>query len=183
MTIREGQDRVGAVSVQQLDQLLSPPADSSLDTAATGTGLGDAFELFDETLFHSLDRRQLLLASREIEDRALRVGNGTLRAKFQTEQSFAPQESLYRRLAADAKLSLHIYGTDNWTPPDIDGVEFHSGTNDGLELYWCLAFDGGPDPEQACVLLAREHDTGYEGFWSYDQNVVTDVLEALSALD
>ena len=96
VTIREDSDTVGALSVQRLEELLSPPADQSLDADAIDPGLSETFELFDETLFRSLDRRQLLLASREIEDRALRVGSGTLRVQFQTWHSFEPQKQRYQ---------------------------------------------------------------------------------------
>lgn len=177
VTIRANSDVVGALPVRQVKALLSPPADRSLET-----GLSETFELFDETLFTSLERRQLLLASREIEDRAARVASGTLRVRFQTPGSFEPQKRLYRRLAAETDLSIHLYGTADWTPPDIDGITFHSAQDGELEPYWCLAFDGGPEPEQACVLLAEEHDCGYEGFWSYDSDLVSTIMGSLSTV-
>lgn len=179
VTIQEDSDTVGALSVHRLEGLLSPPVDQSLDADTIDPGLSDAFKLFDETLFRSLDRQQLLLASREIENRALRVGNGTLRVQFQTWESLDPQKQLYRRLATETGLSVHLYGPSDQAPTDLDGVTVRSDPADVLAPYWCLAFDGGSDPEQACVLLAREGDTGYEGFWSYDPDLVTRVMDAL----
>jgi hypothetical protein len=35
------------------------------------------------------------------------------------------------------------------------------------------------DLTQACVLLARETDSGYDGFWSGDAELVPEVLETL----
>lgn len=182
VTIREDSDTVGALSVQRLEGLLSPPVDQSLETDTIDTGLSETFELFDETLFRSLDRRQLLLASREIEDRALRVGSGTLRAQFQTWESFEPQKEIYHRLATETDLSVHLYGPSDRAPSDLDGITVHSDSAGALAPFWSLAFDGGPDPEQACVLLAEEGTTGYEGFWSYDPDLVARVVDELSTV-
>lgn len=182
VTIREDSDTVGALSVQRLEQLLSPPVDRSLDTDAIDTGLSETFELFDETLFNSLNRQQLVLASREIEYRALHIGSGTLRARFQGSDSFEPQANRYRRLATETSLSIHLYGIDEHAPLDIDGITAYSKRNGELAPYWCLAFDGGPDPEQACALVAKERDEGYEGFWSYDPDLVSMVMDVLKTV-
>ena len=182
VTIRDDHETITAVSVGQLEQFLSP-SEESLDSAAFGSGLNETIELFDETLFRSLDRRQLLFASREIEDRAFRVGRGTLRALCQTKQSFDAQEALYRRLATETDLDIHSYGTGGWTTPDIEGIEFHTDEDESLEPYWCLAFDGGPEPAQSCVLLAREDETGYDGFWSYDADLVAAIGSEFSAIE
>ena len=183
VTIREDSDTVGALSVQRLEELLSPPADQSLDADAIDPGLSETFELFDETLFRSLDRRQLLLASREIEDRALRVGSGTLRVQFQTWHSFEPQKQRYHRLATETGLSVHLYATSDRGPSDLGGITVHADPTGTLAPFWCLAFDGGPDPEQACVLLAKGDDAGYEGFWSYDPALVARVMDELRTID
>ncbi|WP_336327629.1 DICT sensory domain-containing protein [Halovenus sp. HT40] len=183
VTIREDNDTVGALSVQRLKGLLSPTVDQSLDANTIDPGSSETFELFDETLFRSLDRRQLLLASREIEDRALRVGSGTLRAQFQTWDSFEPQKEIYHRLTTETDLSVHLYGPSDRTPSDLDGITVHSDPTGTLAPFWCLAFDGGPDPQQACVLLAKEGNAGYEGFWSYDPDLVARVVDELKTVD
>ncbi len=53
--------------------------------------------------------------------------------------------------------------------------------------------DGIDDQRTECTSTPRltstsaleptKHETGYESFWSYDQNLVADVIEAFSALD
>jgi len=45
--------------------------------------------------------------------------------------------------------------TGDWTPPDIEGIEFRPSDH-RRESFWCPAFDGGPNPEQACVLVTRD---------------------------
>jgi len=47
-------------------------------------------------------------------------------------------------------------------------VTDNEDTKGVLAPYWYLAFDGGPDRTNSSVLIARERDDGYTGFWSYD---------------
>lgn len=119
-----------------------------------------------------MSRRELLAVSREIEDRASRVGEGTLRASFQTLSTFRSQTSVYRTLCAENDLEIHVYGVEDWTPPAIDGITYHTGEGARFEPYWALAYDGGPDETQASGLVAEEHTDGYTGFWTNDAATV-----------
>lgn len=80
----------------------------------------------------------------------------------------------------ETDLAVHVYGSGDWTPPDIEDIEFHH--DDVPAPYWCLTFDGGPASTQARVLLAREAETGYDGFCSYDPDLVVVMLADLRAL-
>ncbi|MFC6785157.1 DICT sensory domain-containing protein [Halobaculum halobium] len=124
-------------------------------------------------------RRSLLAVSREIEDRAHRVGTGTLRASFQRFSAFRPQVGVYSYLAADTDLSVHVHGVDDWDVPPIPGVRYHA-VDDELERFWVLAFDGG-DEGQACGLVAREDSDGYTGFWTDDAAIVAEIAAAVTA--
>lgn len=180
VTIREDGEFVGALSLADLRDVLTPPIIRPGDWEGVSEGYRAVLGVLEETVFTALDRRQLLATSREIEDRALRVGTGTLRVSFQSLSVFSTQLGLYTTLAAETGLDIHIYGRPDWTPPATEGLTYH-GT-DALTAFWCLAFDGGPEESQACALVARETEDGYTGFWSYDHELVQDVLATLEGV-
>jgi hypothetical protein len=170
---------VGAIAEPELDWLLEPPIVRPGEYDDVSEGYRVLFELLDETVFTELTRRQLLAVSREIEDRAYRVGTGTLVAGFQTLSIFESQADVYRHLAAETALDVHVHGAADWEPPPIPGITYHG--DDDHERHWALAFDGGPDVTQANGLLARETEDGYDGFWTDDAALVGEILAALEA--
>lgn len=170
---------VGAIAEQELNWLLEPPIERPGDYDDVSEGYRVLFELLDETVFTALTRRQLLAVSREIEDRAYRVGSGTLVAGFQTLSTFESQLDVYRELATETDLDVHVHGAADWSPPAVPGVTYHG--DDAHVRHWALAFDGGPDETQACGLVARETDDGYDGFWTDDAAIVGEILAALEA--
>jgi hypothetical protein len=179
VVIEEHGEFAGAISVSDFQELLEPPIVRPGERDDIPAGYRVLVDLLDETVFTSLERRQLLAVSREIEDRALRVGSGTLRASFQTFSRFEPQMELYRRLAAETDLDIHVSGVEDWTPPDIPGLTYHPDTEGRLERYWMVAFDGGPQEIQACGLVATERRDEYDGVWTYDSGKVETILSTL----
>lgn len=172
LAIFEGEQFRGAVGLDTLETLLAPPVRRPGDLDDLSPGYRALFEVLDGTVFATLDRRQLLATTREIEDRALRVGNGTLRVSFQELSVFESQEPVYRRLAGETDLEIHVYGRGDWEPPAIEGVTYHA--SEVLTPSWAVAFDGGS--EQAdCALVARERSDHYEGFWTYDDDLAVSV--------
>lgn len=127
-----------------------------------------------------MTRRELLAVSREIEDRAYRVGTGVLRVGFQTAAAFDTQLDAYRHLATETTLEIHVYGVDQSerSLPDIEGITHHGG-DDAIDRYWALAFDGGGDDAQSCGLLAQERSDGYDGFWTNDPAIVEGISAGL----
>lgn len=178
VVIHDGEEFVGVLPLGDLESLLAPPVVRPGDPEDLSAGYRALMEAVDETLFAALDRRRLLAASREIEDRAHRVGTGELRVGFQSLSAFEAQVPVYRRLAADTDLELHVRGRPDWSPPDIENVTYHREAG-SLERFWYLAFDGGDDPTQACALVARQRDGEYVGFWTYDPGLVAEILETL----
>ncbi|MFC7240340.1 DICT sensory domain-containing protein [Saliphagus sp. GCM10025317] len=183
VTIHDGPTFVGAVSLETLEELLAPPVIRPTDRTGLSEGYRALLEVLEETLFTALDRRQLLATSREIEDRAFRVGNGTVRVGFQRLSAFEHQVPLYRRLGETTRLDIHVYGRPDWEPPSLENVRYHRDEESVLAPFWCLAFDGGEDPMQACALVARERESGFLGFWTYDTDLVGEILEALEAVE
>ncbi|MXR19893.1 DICT sensory domain-containing protein [Halobacterium bonnevillei] len=135
----------------------------------------------DRTTFTSYNRRQMLDASREIEDRAWRAGEGRLYAGFQRATNFANERDAYAKLAA-TDLDVHVYGLPD-EPVDVPAdVTFHGASIPDAATSWFVIYDGGEDAMQASALLAQEDDDGvFFGFWTYDSSVVDEALSAIGA--
>jgi len=134
------------------------------------------------TVLPSLGRAPLLATAHEFEDRAYRVGRGTLRVSFQSLSTFRAQVDRYRTLAADTDLDIHIYGRDDWDPPAIPGVTVHAISDTEFARLWLLAFDGAGDATDKCALVAEETDPGqYRGFWTYDPPAVDDIIATVAS--
>ncbi len=181
VTIRQGGEFMGGIDVGVLAGFFEPsltlPGEARDDPA-----LATFLDSLDETLFHGTDRRQLLAASREFEDRAWRVGTGRLTAGFQRPAALEAQRSVYERLA-DRGLDVHVYFDGDWNTPTIPGVRMHAVRNDEIGQFWFVAFDGGNGAgrsSQACALLAEETvSSSYSGFWTYDPSRVESLLAYL----
>lgn len=171
---------VGVIGAAELDGLFDPPIGRPGDREGISAGYRALFDLLDDTLFASMRRRTLLAVSREIEERAYRVGSGTLRASFQRFSAFRPQVDVYRHLAAETDLDIHVHGADDWDAPTISGVTYHTVDDGELGRFWVVAFDGGDDGH-ACGLVAREESDGYTGVWTDDEPVVDEILSAVAA--
>jgi hypothetical protein len=179
VAIRDDDGFVGALGLADLERLVTPPIVRPDDREGLAASYRAVLDVLEETVFSSLSRRQLLATSQEIEDRARRVGAGRLYVTFQSFSNLANQLKNYRRLGRETDLDIHVYGTPDWVPPAIRNVTYHLDEAGSLAEFWCVAFDGGPDPSQACVLIAREEGEGYVGFWSYDEALVGEILGTL----
>ncbi len=171
----------GAIALSELEGLLEPPIVRPDADDGVSRGYRVLFDVLDETVFTAMERSQLLAVSREIEDRAFRVGTGTLRVAFQSFSTFEPQVELYRALGTRTDLDIHIHGIADWSPPEIPNVTYHSDTDGTLDRYWILAFDGGGDKTQQCSLFSKAQRDGYDGVWTDDPDLVERVLAELAA--
>ncbi|MFT4923490.1 MAG: DICT domain-containing protein [Haloarculaceae archaeon] len=126
----------------------------------------------DDTLFTSWETSQMVAASREIEDRAYRVGSGTLHAGFQYVSTMTNELPIYERLGS-TDVDVHAYAFPDTEPPDSDEFSLHIERAAEIEQSWFVVYDGGPDPEDKCALLAEERDARtFFGFWTYDESTV-----------
>lgn len=162
----------GALTLAHLDDLLTPPVVRPGETEVASEGYQILFDVLHESIFTALHRDQLLTVSREIEDRAYRVGTGTLRVCFQTFSTFKSQLPVYRHLATQTDLDIHIYAVADWEPPAIPGITYYDISGTDLELYWLLAFDGGSESSDACALIARDEGETYTGYWTDDRELL-----------
>lgn len=153
-------------------------------TSADGIGIADTeYEAvlghLKETTFTSYDTEQMLYASREIEDRARRVGQGTIHAGFQQCSVMAHQQSIYTDLTRRG-LDVHMYGVADTTPPDIKRGQIHTSETAEIATTWFVVFDGAGEDTQKSALIAEEQDEDtFYGVWTYDAVIVDRVLDYL----
>lgn len=178
--IKTDGDIVGVIGVEAVEGLLEPPIRRPGDRDGISEGYRVLFDLLEKMVMSGMNRRELLAVSREIEDRAYRVGEGTLRVNFQTLSAFRSQTDVYRIFATETDLEIHIYGLDDWTPPTITGIAYHTDNAERFEPYWAIAYDGGPSDSQACGLVAQEHSNDYVGFWTNDPALVEEIATTLA---
>jgi hypothetical protein len=178
--IRADGEVVGIIGVEAVEGLLEPPIRRPGERSDVSAGYRALFAILERTVFTGMNRRELLAVSREIEDRAFRVGEGTLQVSFQTFSTFRSQIAVYRTLGAETSLDIHIHGVGDWTPPAISGVTYHADETARVASYWALAYDGGPDATQACGLLAEEESDDYRGFWTNDAATVADIAATVT---
>ncbi|MFC6941354.1 DICT sensory domain-containing protein [Salinirubellus sp. GCM10025818] len=153
----------------------------------TDPGFDDAsyrpiLDHLDETMFTSYDTRQMVAASREIEDRAWRLGTGSLHAGFQYLSILEDQMDVYERLASKDGLDVHAYAyPDQETVPVHDtDLTIHVERSREIETSWFVAYDGGGVDVNKCALLAEERDPRtFYGFWTYDPDTVDWIVEYL----
>lgn len=161
---------LATVDVAALDGLLD---------GAMSDGLGfdtDAYDVvlrhLQEATFTSYDRPRMLEATREIEDRAFRVGHGHLRAGFQTLDRLAAQRERYVELARRG-LDVTVYAAPGGERPELPGVTVLTSDAEEIRDHWFVAFDGGGENGQQSALLAEERADGFYGCWTYDADVVS----------
>lgn len=184
---------VGSIPYRAGRELHSPEI-RGLD-AGPNEMIRQLMRLLDDTTFVSFDRRQLLAASREIEDRAYRHARGTLRAGFQSLSIAQSQQAVYEALITETDLDVHLYGKPDWEPtfpsitahrkeatmPEKAGT-IHGETTPEIGRFWFVIFDS--DESQACALLAEEsadEPGSFRGFWTYDPELVADLDAYLDA--
>lgn len=172
---------LASASQETLEELLDG---APLETESLGVDdsqYRDFLQYLKETTFTSYSKQQMIEVSREIEDRAWRVGSGELHAGFQFVSTIETQLGTYRDLAR-SKLSIHLYAAPDGTSVDIDGVDIHVEDDDELSSLWFVVFDGGTEEFAKTALVAEERSPdSYYGFWTYDPDLVDQIITVLDA--
>ena len=137
----------------------------------------------DETLFTSYDIGQMVAASREIEDRAWRIGSGTLHSGFQRLSILDEQMDIYERLAEKGELDVHAYASPDADVPEHDtDLTIHVERADEIERSWFVTYDGAGSDVNKCALLAEERESrAFYGFWTYDPSTVDWMIDHLES--
>jgi hypothetical protein len=127
----------------------------------------------ETTTFVSYDKRQMILASREVEERAWRMDGGQLYAGFQRLSRLRPQWPVYEKLTDS--LDVRVYGLRDWEPPSEITVD--EATDEEVKTSWLVVYDGDGEDEHKAALVAEERDPGeFTGFWTYEIDIVDDLL-------
>lgn len=135
----------------------------------------------DDTMFTSWDPAQMVAASREIEDRAWRVGAGTLYAGFQSLSTLRGELPAYERLGSK-NITIHAFASPDAEPPANRGFQLHVERADEIENSWFVVYDGDGVDENKCALLAEEREPrSFYGFWTYDPDTVDWIVDYLTA--
>lgn len=172
----------GALGIDALDAILSPDESSVSDVADASIEHSEAFPFLENTLFAAYDRRQMLAATREIEDRTWRIGAGELFVGFQRVAAFEEQRPRYDRFVDETDVTVRAFvGDESTVGPAAFPVVAETGAAGGeLGAYWFVLFDGGENAVDACGLLAEERKAGeFFGFWTYDSDLVEELMTYL----
>lgn len=157
---------------------------SALADDETVIGLSESpyrpiLEYLDETMFTSWSTDQMVAASREIEDRAWRIGKGELHAGFQYLSTLRGELPVYERLGSK-QLDVHAYAAPDEDPPRHLGFTLHIERAEEIEQSWFVVFDGNGDDANKCALLAEEREPRqFYGFWTYDPDTVDWIVDYL----
>lgn len=171
---------LGTLGLDTFEAVLSPAVHPPWRLAERDVELDRIFTFLDDTLFTSYDRRQMLATAREIEERAWRIGAGTLYAGFQTEAALLAQTTVYEHLARHDRLSVRAFVSADWDVTVSERIPVISSDADEIGDFWFVVYDGGPRKLERCALIAEERAPGsYYGFWTYDSAVVEDLVSYL----
>ena len=159
------------------------PDDERTDPGFEGDPYQPILDHLDETLFTAYDIGQMVAASREIEDRAWRVGKGSLHSGFQHLSILHDQMSIYEQLAEKEALDVHAYAVPDTDVPEHEtDLTIHVERSDEIERSWFVAYDGAGIDVNKCALLAEERGSrAFYGFWTYDPTTVDWIIEYLES--
>lgn len=177
VVLRDGDEFLAAADLDDLRRAVTFEAGLVDASDFEDTTVPDVLKHVDDTTFTAVGKRRMVLASREIEERAWRCSGGELHAGFQQLSLLRDQWNLYERIGGRG-VTVHAYGADDWRPPATDWLTVHAADDDWIRESWFVAYDA-PD-EGDCALVAEELEPDeFEGFWTYDSALVSDVLERL----
>lgn len=125
-----------------------------------------------------------LAMSRMVERLAARASDGTLRTGFQELSRMEDEHTtgdIYRALAA-GPVDVHVYGAPDWDPDGHD-LTVHPGTHADYLRNWFVVFTPGPaSTDEGMAFLATQlDDSGWEGFWTRDPDLVEAIDSHIAA--
>lgn len=178
--VEAGSDRPTAMVRDGPDVIkVVPLGDDDAAVEAATDELTDALSTLNRTTFVSYDLRGMFAATREIEDRAWRVGDGCLRAGFQRVGALAEQSAVYSQLAT--ALDVHTYAIPDGPPPEMGEATVHLDPAVEIECSWFVIYDGGGRARDKCALVAEERgDRQFSGFLTYAPDLVDEVDEYIA---
>jgi len=163
---------LASVPTAQLQELIDGGALRNDGLGIDDTDYHEILSHLKETTFTSYNKRQMVLISHEIEDRAMRVNSGRLLTGFQYNSKLLDQRTLYERLGT-TNLDIHTFAAPDGPTVEIDGITHHAESVEEIERSWFVIFDGGGQNRYKTALLAVEQAPNrFYGFWSDDPGIV-----------
>lgn len=169
------------LTAASLDDVLGRP-DTKREPGFDGEAHRPILDHLDETMFTSYDTDQMVAASREIEDRAWRIGSGRLHSGFQRLSVLQTQFDVYTQLA-NKDLEVHAYASPDGPVPQHDtDLTIHVERAKEIQNCWFVVYDGAGVDVNKCALLAEEREPRtFYGFWTYDPSTVDWILDHLES--
>ena len=178
VTVSENGEVLTATSISDLQAMI---ADEETVIGLSESPYRPILEYMDETMFTSWSIDQMVAASREIEDRAWRIGQGQLHAGFQFLSTLRGELPVYERLGSK-NLDVHAYAAPDEDPPANRGFTLHIERAEEIERSWFVVYDGNGVDDDKCALLAEERDPReFYGFWTYDPDTVDWIVDYLDS--
>lgn len=178
VVLTRGDQYLAGASGADLRDLLAATPSGPGGLGFDDSGHEQLLQHLKETTFTSYSTGDMLAATREIEDRAWRVGEGRLYAGFQFASKLRNEQVTYDDLTKKA-LEIHVYASPDEPFPEIGGVTAHPEANSEIEETWFVAFDGDGDDLNKSAILAEERDDGFYGFWTYNPTIVDEIIDYL----
>lgn len=178
--LTSGREFLTIVDVAMLRELVAS-VPTARDVGIADSEYSDILRYLKETTFTSYDTGQLLYASREIEDRARRVGGGTIHAGFQRLSIMGNEQEIYQDLDRRG-VDVHAYGLSDAPLPDFGGGVIHATNTAEIATTWFVVFDGGGTTSQKTALIATERaEDDWFGAWTYDPGIVDNLCAYLDS--
>ena len=169
----------GAVGIEKFRQLIAPDINPPWAVSESGAEFSEVFDFLDSTLFTSFSRRQMLAASREIEERAWRVDQGALYVGFQNSAAVSAQVPVYNQFVRNSAVDVKIYIEDEMQERLDGSIDVVAGGEE-IGRFWFLLFDGAGADHSKCGLLAEEREPDqFYGFWTYEPGIVDEIIDYL----
>jgi hypothetical protein len=178
--LHQGDEYLATSSVAELRRTLAFEGQLLSATDLESFSYPEVLRHVDDTMFTAYGKRRMILASREIEQRAWRTGDGELHARFQRLSLLEDQWDMYNKLV-DGGTETHVYGVSDWDFPDSSSLVVHDDDVSEIRNSWFVVFDA-PETGADCVLFAEERKPNrFYGFWTYDSDTVSEILSYLRA--
>ncbi|MFB6311793.1 MAG: DICT sensory domain-containing protein [Salinirussus sp.] len=142
---------------------------------------------FDLRGYPASNKEKLLLIvmSRYIEARALRIGSGELRAAFQRLSRLDDEygtRMVYERLA-DTDVETHVYGVDDDLSGVPENLHVHADDTEEYRRSWFVTFESESGYDEAVALVAWETgENHWRGSWTFDPAKTRSVVEYIRTL-
>ncbi len=119
----------------------------------------------------------LITISRLIERRAFETGSGTLRSSFQQLSRIRDEKGTNRvyRSLGDTDVDVHVYGTGDDTDVGDIPVTVHAGGTYPYRSSWFVVFSNDADGSGMALLALQEPDKSWDGFWTTETTVVSEL--------